>query len=264
MACCATFPVKKICKEYLKGISADKIAIHYNTYHSKILRILEKAGIERRAPQLANRKYAVNDKFFSRLNELSCFWAGFIAADGCIVQEGSKSDLLSIMIHGKDEQFLKQFMKDIKCDYPIYRYTSKIGSPIISIRITSNQISHDLKHNFNITPRKSLTYKAPKLSDGLMKHFIRGYIAGDGCVCLSKGQIYLDICGTKSTMSTFRNWFEKSCLLNHIKLFKTASIFSLRYRGRAAIKAMSILHKDARRFMWRKTLEAKGIKNGLL
>ena len=59
------------------------------------------------------RKYNVNDNFFEKTDVLNCYWAGFIAADGCII-EGKKQNQLSIGLAKKDFNHLNLFKNDIR------------------------------------------------------------------------------------------------------------------------------------------------------
>ena len=142
------------------------------------------------------RIYNVNDNFFEKPDVLNCYWAGFIAADGCII-EGKKQNRLSIGLATKDFEHLNIFKNDINFDGSIrntyvkktYKNEEKIFETS-KITITSQKISDDLYKNFNITPRKSLTLLPPNLSDtNLIDAFICGYIDGDGTVYLYKDNV---------------------------------------------------------------------------
>lgn len=142
------------------------------------------------------RIYNVNDNFFEKPDVLNCYWAGFIAADGCII-EGKKQNQLSIGLAKKDFDHLNLFKNDIDFNGPIKNnYIKKIYKneekffESSQLYITSQKISDDLYKNFNITPRKSLTLLPPNLSDtNLIDAFICGYIDGDGSVYLCKNNV---------------------------------------------------------------------------
>lgn len=125
------------------------------------------------------RVYKVDDDFFEKPNLLNCYYAGFLAADGCI----SRSEkTCSIGLARKDRDWVANFKNDIKFEGPIKDYVSK-GFPNSSIVINSPKIVEDLKKNFNIVPVKSLILKHPNITDKkLIDAFICGYIDGDGCI----------------------------------------------------------------------------------
>lgn len=142
------------------------------------------------------RIYNVNDNFFETPDVLNSYWAGFIAADGCI-RIGQKQNTLNIGLSSKDFEHLNAFKNNIEfegsiktqCVKKIYKNDEKIFESS-SLTITSQKISDDLYQNFNITPRKSLTLLPPNISEpNLVDAFICGYIDGDGSVCLYKHNI---------------------------------------------------------------------------
>ena len=45
------------------------------------------------------KKYSFDERFFSRDSELVFYWAGFIAADGCIRKRGNTGEL-SVCLSG--------------------------------------------------------------------------------------------------------------------------------------------------------------------
>ena len=132
------------------------------------------------------RKYSVNDSFFSEPNEVNSYYAGFIAADGCIRSNNSeKSRYLIFGLSIKDKEWLEHFANDIEFTGPITEYTFR-GKKYVRMSINSKQICDDLEKNFNITPRKTATLIPPPLTEtNLIDSFICGYIDGDGYICFS-------------------------------------------------------------------------------
>src|SRR3990167_5826866 len=60
-----------------------------------------------------NRKsiYDYDENFFEIPNILNCYWAGFIAADGCVSKNNNR---ITIELDGKDKNHLIQFKNDVK------------------------------------------------------------------------------------------------------------------------------------------------------
>lgn len=61
------------------------------------------------------------------------------------------------------------------------------------------------------TPRKSLTLKFPKLSNKLIRHFIRGYFDGDGTACIHKNRLFIGILGNKPFISEMNKKLNIKC-----------------------------------------------------
>lgn len=119
---------------------------------------------------------SLNEDFFRVPNLLSSYWAGFIAADGCIVTDPRHE--LRIGIHKRDVDHLRRFCAD----------TGYNGN----LRTDSKDISHvciccagiwikDLSRVFNVGPRKTFTLLPPPLSGEMALAYSVGVIDGDGC-----------------------------------------------------------------------------------
>lgn len=145
--------------------------------------------------RLCTRTY--NKNFFKVPNVLNCYWAGFIAADGCI---SDKYNSFHIALAEKDKEHLDLFAKTI--DYSgnllYFRKTKAFSLQLYS----SHQISLDLENLFNITENKSLTLRPPRglelyNNDIFLKSFLIGFIDGDGCIkyCERDKSIIVDFSG---------------------------------------------------------------------
>lgn len=110
--------------------------------------------------------------------EDKAYWLGFIFADGCISDDHKQ---LIISLQPSDIQHLEMFNKCIESDYPIMYMDN---NRYITLRISRKDF---VKHLIDkgCVPRKSLILQFPsedKLPTHLIKHFIRGYFDGDGCL----------------------------------------------------------------------------------
>lgn len=154
------------------------------------------------------RKNNVNDIFFNIPNKLNCYYAGFFAADGCVSKNGR---VCTISISSKDKNWLYRYKEDIGFTGPILKTLAKGNFPVSSVSFTSKQIASDLNCNFNITPTKSLTLKAPNITDReLIDYFICGYIDGDGSImiCENNGKqkrLVVSVIGTYDMC----NWIKR-------------------------------------------------------
>ncbi len=159
----------------------------------------------------AKTKHSHNETFFEIPNLINSYWAGFIAADGCI-QHNNK---VIIKLSKKDVNHLKKFKTDINFNGVLYECTRKTnygGSPdkqkyngkeysTSTIYLSNAQkLVHDLSTRFNIHHRKSLTLSYPNnLSPVNELAFIKGYIDGDGYIEFG-ARTRIIICGTKHTL----------------------------------------------------------------
>ena len=179
-------------------VSEKKAAEHFKLSYKTLPYYKRKYGIEMnpigngKFTYRYERQHNVNDNFFEIPNIMNCYWAGFIAADGCI-HKRSKQCKLSIGLSSKDKQHLETFKNNINFSGPILESSIIRNDKIFyssTINITSQKISDDLYKNFNITPKKSLTLLPPNITDErLIDAFICGYIDGDGSISLYKNHI---------------------------------------------------------------------------
>lgn len=223
--------------EYLKKnfgkIKAVDIALYlkrgYDAVHKKAqsLKIKGDKGI--------NRKYTINHNYFKVTNIENSYWAGFIAADGCVT-----NNYIRIMLSIKDLKILKQLKKDLQYTGPIY--VSKKRKRC-SLEFRSSSIIKDLKTKWNIVERKSLILKPPqtKLKKSNFLAYVKGYIDGDGSIYTEKNTKYLRI----SIIGTFEllNWIKEKINIKCSNIKKYKNIYKFRYSGKMAEKLYKKLYK---------------------
>lgn len=172
--------------------------------------------------KLTKSKYS-NNLFFNGETKLNCYWAGFLAADGC-VRRRKESNSYSIILglEKKDVNQLLQFKRDIDAfDYDLcYSQHVQKNTNYISeryaVQVTiSKQCVLDLSDKFSITPVKSLTLLPPKILTYQNKlAFIKGYIDGDGSILKDKSHKK----GCASCIGTFEllNWIKETLNLDGV------------------------------------------------
>ena len=189
---------KNIVNDYLNNISTMAITRKYNISRSTVQKYLIKNNIKFHKRMTSK---IFNHNFFSDYTKESCYWAGFILADGYLRK---KTNGLEILLHKKDSEHLLNFTKLLGFREDIRKFY-KIGC---SISICSNKIKEDLENNFEIFNNKSLTcYISEKIPKELVSHFIRGYFDGDGTFnCENRFQFL----GTFKTCDYIRNFFKEN------------------------------------------------------
>lgn len=151
---------------------------------------------------ITNKHTSVNEDFFRDINPVTCYYAGLIAADGCIAKDRN-----SFTLHQKDIEVLGKFKNNISYTGIISRrqISGKEDNYCHSINITSRKLVNDLEIFFNIIPKKSLILKPPSNLDYFHSLcFILGYIDGDGYISIVKTKrqnpyMLIGALGTKET-----------------------------------------------------------------
>ena len=151
-------------------------------------------GLEK--PYLAH-KYQYNKNYFNVPNLINCWFAGWLAADGCIlIRKGILKNYydLSWECHSMDRDIQKLFAKELNYSNSAIEFIPTI-TPInklykIHSRIRLNNIesmADDLKNNFSIINNKSHRLAPPNLNTLKLKlAYLIVYINGDGCVHFNK------------------------------------------------------------------------------
>ena len=252
-----------VLRKWKKEINIDKLISSYKN-HQSIRKVAEELKI---SPETARYnlkqlgvlnkpiRYSWNDNYFSEDNMESFYWAGFIAADGCIKFKNKKYKQLSIDLSQKDHDHLKKLKQSIVFDGPIHKISSgRIDKS--EMTISSDKIFDDLVR-FNIVPRKSLIYTFPKWlkKHELVNHFMRGYFDGDGSFYTSLGkgkkipQLYFSLRGTKEFLTEYKNILEINCNIkkNINKPRYNCGIHILEYGGNLSAKSIAdFIYKDSK------------------
>lgn len=161
-------------------------------------------------PSKTRRKYTLNEDYFQIPNIENSYWAGFLAADGCI--DSKRKFRIRLKLTEKDSAHLDIFKSQCNYSGKIYTFKQR-GKKYCSLEINSKKWIKDLNSNFKITPIKTFTIKAPELSYQNSLAFIIGYIDGDGCISYEtpsrgKPRLRLSLIGTKEMLRWIKTQFD--------------------------------------------------------
>lgn len=218
---------------YKKGMSISKIKTElekekgFSTGRLTISKIIKNAGLKIKTAKNYNTKYTCDKNSFREYDKYSCYWAGLMAADGCVYKR-KNYDSKYVILALKDEASVRNFKDYIgytgKITYreQSFNKDSSKKFPVWETRCNSNEICENLKNNFNIVPQKTDTYTPPStIPESLIRFFILGYIDGDGCISYTvtntgRKQFILNVTGTHQTIEFIQKYFQKQ----QIKLFE--------------------------------------------
>lgn len=175
---------------------------------------------------------AKRENYFANKSPEACYWAGFIAADGCISENG-----VIIGLSDKDKMHLEKLANALGLHNRVRVRDTSNGYRTARLNAISEKWVQDLA-SFNITPRKSKTLRPPSLrSEDQVRAFIRGYMDGDGCICYhkSRGWWTLSFVGTKEMIA----WIREQLILftqhnSNAKVNPCKSMWSLCLQNNAA------------------------------
>lgn len=228
----------------------------------------------------ASRKHHFNENYFNIIDtEDKAYWLGFLYADGNVSYGKDKNGerkgcTVELSLAEKDKGHLYKFMKCIDADneYPLEKRIINLNKKEhIAYRLCLNSVKmgNDLEKH-GCVQKKSLILKRPSINENLIRHFIRGYFDGDGCVSFNReldNYIYV-ILGTKDVLSFIqeKSGVSKKISIRQVKRnneYKSFYEFSI-----GGIKSQLIFHNyiynNANIFLDRKYIKSCELYNYLL
>lgn len=210
-------------------------------------------------------KYSYNKDFFETIDtEEKAYWLGFLYADGCINKiyrnDKLKSMDIELSLCKRDENHLQKFLNSLESDIKIKHKSIKLNGKIYEasrVTVCCTKMCRDLCDK-GCTPQKSLTLKFPTvdvIDDKLLKHFIRGYFDGDGCVSISKENIIIvNFVGTLNFLKGVSNFLLKNSIIyKEPSYVQKGNAFQMFIYGADIIKQFyKFLYDDATVYLDRK------------
>lgn len=160
-------------------------------------------------------KYDLDDKAFDVLTQISAYWLGMIASDGCIYENINK---ISIIAKEEDERHIEEFRKFLRYTCPLKHRDSKCMDKVfrsVYLEIHSKYMKNILINKYGIVPKKSnkdIDYFC-YIPDEFKLYFLFGYFDGDGSILLNndknKKQNRICIIGNYSFLNSVNNFLSK-------------------------------------------------------
>lgn len=283
--------VQLLSELYKKHQSASIVGDILGVSKSIILRNLKENNIP-----IRKNKNDVNHSYFKYDTPEVFYWAGFMAADGCVQNPHDKRFSVSLSLSSTDHGHVQKFKETIGFGGPISVSMVKgkwkdpnnhsLGkykdSQKSEISFLSKEMFDDLAR-FNIVPKKSLIYTFPEfvINHKYKNHFMRGYFDGDGSFFFVKSknhktgkekptiQKYFSLRGTVDFLTVYRNILETECVLpvrtNPIRFNKTGI---LDYGGNGVLaKIEQFLFQNATVYLdrkWIKNITEKSLVEQIL
>ena len=209
------------------------------------------------------KKANINSSIFDEIDtEEKAYWLGFFYADGNISdmksylkKSGKYVYRMEVSLMASDIEHLNKLKNFL--GYEKELKISKAGDRAERCRLYFND-----KHMWNklneigCTPIKSLTLKFPDESifkdKSLIRHFIRGYVDGDGCISYCNKEhtaMTLRILGTKHFLENMQNYIP---LEKNNKIMKKENIHELTFQRRRGVYVCNFLYKNCNVYLKRK------------
>lgn len=188
--------------------------------------------------------------------EEKAYWLGFIYADGNISKPTRKvkekvKPFYRIEVSLKEEDFshLEKLRNALKMEAPVrISHTNFTQSSRARLSWNSKHM-WEVLNSYGCTPCKSLTLKFPNINiftdKSLIKHFIRGYVDGDGCLSYCDTEhkkAHMSILGTQDILDNIQNWLP---LQYKLQIFGKSNVKQLSFVGKTAFFIENYLYKNS-------------------
>lgn len=198
--------LEEIIQRYNHGENTRTIGRDFGLSYETIRQRLKQAGVPRRTRSELNTKYAYKHDAFEHFEPITAYWAGLMAADGCVHRTG----LISLELDIKDKELVEGLAQFIEYTGPIIPRTRRQKSGFISsmtaLRVTAPDLAKQLLA-WGVVQRKTYEAKRIILPPELECHFYRGLFDGDGCLHRRKtGQLCASLAKHPVIIDGFRDW----------------------------------------------------------
>lgn len=234
-----------------KYTSVD-LAKEYPVSCTAISALLKRHGYKAKSQSELQRKYDIDETFFDVIDtEEKAYFLGILYADGTHITE---RNAVTLSLNEDDKNLLQRLNNLLQPLKPLQYVNIKNGKNQYRLTIQNKEIS---KRMLELGLVKAKTHKIifPEWIDkALIRHFIRGYFDGDGCV---SNRVF-SMVGTESFLNSIQ-----IVLIDELGLSKTKfdkrhknrkdNITSIRYCGKNNLKKiMNWFYSDATIYLERK------------
>lgn len=241
----------EIAKMYTEDrISIIKIQKHFHISEKKVKTVLGFYNI----PIINKTQISkFNEHVFDNIDtEEKAYWLGFIFADGYI---SSSNYLFELSLSINDLSHLQKFAKFMQHRDPnhiiidSHRCRWCIGSKYL----------WNVLNSYGCTPKKSLTLRFPNQSifrnKNLIKHFIRGYIDGDGSISYrdkDHTDVNFTVLGTFEFLTVLQCYLPLKMKYVMFQRKLNVNTWTFRLNGGIGLYNLKYLYEDASIYLQRK------------
>lgn len=183
---------REICAEYNRGDTIAAIAQKRSVSWNVIRRILKKGNLPVRNQERYTKRYSFNIHYFDAIDRPDkAYWLGFLWADG---HNNEQRGNVSLSQCHKDREVVLKFQKAVDSNHNLHEKFSTISSgdktrryPNTNLLLTNRYFSNRLK-DLGMFHDKTWRSSVPQIPADLFFHFLRGFIDGDGSICLNQSK----------------------------------------------------------------------------
>jgi len=259
--------IDNIIIDYVNGKSIRKLSKEIRICPRRLKNILEENNVKLRNSSERATKCKVDENYFNILDNQNKFYIlGLLYADGYNYEERYT---ITLSLKENDKYILEKISNILKSEREIKNILNKNYNKYYPRLMISNKKLSKRLAELGITKNKSLTLKFPSfiLKDNEFKHFLRGYIDGDGCIscCQFANKRYsvsISICSTYDFLIEVQQRLINLFSINKTKISKAgekAYVLSINQRYKVE-EILDWIYKDADLYLCRKYQNYLNIK----
>lgn len=250
---------KQICDRYLDGMNFTEIAKEIHCAEQTAKEVVLEYGIELRDYRKESMKYNIDEEYFNIIDTPNkAYVLGLFYSDGTV---SKKTSTITLSLQERDVDILRKIQLDMKSNHPLVYVKLNDKNPNWSNQYSfsiSNRPLHDSLIKQGVIPNKSLILKFPEnLNVSLYRHFIRGYMDGDGFISKNPKEKRISMVGTRDFCEGVKNIIENElqvhCSICLCHGNSDSPTRTLRIAGGKQVKKfLDWLYEDAQLYLNRK------------
>lgn len=228
----------RIIELYKRGNTMTRIAELLIVTVRTVSKTLNNNGIQTRTCSERNQRYRRNSHYFDTIDDqYKAYYLGLLFADGCNYTD---HNAITLSLQSEDAYIVESFANAIEYEGPVrfnklHEKNASLKNQAI-LTVNDPYMSRKLLE-LGMVNAKSLNLLFPKyITPSLIRHFIRGYFDGDGCISynLNHRKPRVMICGTREFCNSIMDILHAMncpCHLNHPKQSGESNTYVLVING---------------------------------
>lgn len=236
---------------YNEGKNASEISEIVGCCPVNVTRRLKRAGINFKRDYFKTRytrdnRTSIDVDFFKNIDtEEKAYFLGIMFSDGSVYKN-------QFYLKLNDEDVIVKFKEALKCDYRIRHNEAPYYNYILEV--SCKEMCDDLV-KLGCIPNKAKVIQFPDIPEHLKRHFIRGFMDGDGCIRVGEtlGKCMFDIaCASYQFILQLKEILTP--YTSHIGISKETKyeVWHLRCAGKQVKSLLDWLYQDSTIYMQRK------------
>lgn len=242
-----------------KRISTVKIGLKYHVSDNTIASVLKRAGVSVTKKRC---RTVINSSYFEKIDsERKAYFLGLIIADGSIIRGRTNCKAFALSLVEQDDYVIRDLSYEISGGFlRTYKTLFSYRQNMTTLKFSDAEFISNLE-KLGVVPCKTEHTFFPDIPEHLMRHFIRGYFDGDGCICFTKNKLVVSFVGSKDLIpEVFKKLFDAKVIQRIPAITDRGNFCSSSFSKRQSIiNFYNYLYKDSSIYLTRKRDKFTGV-----